>query len=120
MGRESEDAAAVSELIRQYIAAAAEAGRLDIPSWRQNRAADKVAAIYGELRHRGPDAQAALLTLLDHPDPGVRGWAASHALEFAPDRAVETLEAMQGAEFPHGLNAEMTLREWRAGRLRFH
>jgi hypothetical protein len=119
MGPESADDAAVSELIHEYAAAATEAGRLDIPSRQQNKAARRVSAIYGDLRERGRAAQGALLPLLDHPDPAVRLWAASHALEFAPDRAVATLKAMKGVEFPRGLSAEMTLREWRAGRLRF-
>lgn len=107
----------VIELVREYSRSAAEAGRLDIPSRRQNRAADRVAAVYRELRDR--DQREALLPLLGSDNPGVRGWAAAHALEFAPEKAISVLEASFADPFPHGFNAEMTLKEWRAGRLRF-
>ena len=46
----------------------------------------EIAAVYRELRRRGPDDQGALLELLQHDDAGVRLWAAAHALEFAPER----------------------------------
>lgn len=107
----------VTELVSEYARAAAKAGRLDSHSRRQNRAAHLVAAIYRELRDR--DQRAALLPLLESEDAGVRGWTAAHALEFAPDEATAVLEAAVSEPFPHGFNAEMVLKEWRAGRLRF-
>ena len=59
------------------------------------------------------------MPLLESDNPNVRGWAAAHALEFAPEKAVSVLEASLADPAPHGFNAKMTLIEWRAGRLRF-
>jgi hypothetical protein len=81
---------------------------------------DRIAAIYRELRRRGPEAQNQLLSLLDHADPGVRGWVGAHALEFAPhlgEPALMALVCVQDSLV--SFSAEMTLREWRAGRLEF-
>ncbi len=108
------------ELVTVYAAAAAIADRLDVPATRQNRAADCLAAVYRELRRRGPDAQAALLPLVTDPNPGVRLWAAVHALEFDPARGEPVVaEAARSDPSLRGFSAQITLREWKAGRLRF-
>jgi len=62
----------------------------------------------------------ALLPLLQHPDLGVRAWAAAHALEFAAAEGEPVLVAT--ADIPGSLvsfSAKMTLRQWREGTLRF-
>lgn len=84
-----------------------------------NKSADLVAAIYSELRRRGPEAQHQLVPLLADPELGVRLWAASHALEFAPAEGEAILTALSSEGRLVGLSAEMTLKEWREGRLRF-
>jgi hypothetical protein len=110
-----------AELVLDYADAAIDHGRsTTTDAERANASADTIATIYRELRRRGPESQAALLTLLDHLNPSVRSWAAAHALEFAPPRGEPVLEKL--ARGPHGvvrLDAEMTLQEWRKGRLRF-
>jgi hypothetical protein len=84
-----------------------------------NKAADLLAAIYSELRRRGEDAQRALLPFLGDDDPGVRGWSASHALEFAPAEGEPVLRAMISLGGVFGLDAKTTLDEWEKGRLQF-
>jgi len=84
-----------------------------------NKAADLIAAIYSELRRRGEDAQRALLPLLRDDNPNVRGWAASHALEFAPVEGEAVLRSMSTLGGLTGLSAKTTLSEWEKGRLRF-
>lgn len=85
-----------------------------------NPQADIIATIYRELRNRGGDAQNALLDLLDDEDAGVRGWAAAHALEIAPAKGIPVLEALAQSEpWPLNTNAEMTLKVWKKGELRF-
>jgi Domain of unknown function (DUF2019) len=83
-----------------------------------NRDADVVASVYRELRER--QRESVLLILLEDPDPSVRGWAGAHALEFAPTEGEPVMEALvTEGEGIEGFNAEITLEEWRAGRLRF-
>jgi hypothetical protein len=85
-----------------------------------NQAHETVASVYRELRRRGITAQRVLLPLLVHHEPGVRGWAASHALEFAATEGEAVLIAMSDVpKSKVSFSARMTLREWRAGRPRF-
>jgi HEAT repeat protein len=83
-----------------------------------NLAHDALAEAYRELRRRR--AQWVLLPLLEHPDLSVRVWAAAHALEFCPEQGEPVLK--RAAEIPRGLvsfSAQMTLRQWHDGKLRF-
>jgi hypothetical protein len=112
-------AESIERLVAIYEEAAAASEKLT-PSASQNAAADCVARVYDELRRRGPDAQRALLPFIAHARPGVRGWAAAHALEFETKVAEQRLKQIAATDpFPHGFNAKMVLQEWRAGRLRF-
>lgn len=79
----------------------------------------KIVAIWQELRSRGQEGQDALLSLMAHGNPHVRGWAASHVLEFCPERAEAELERLaSGKPGLARLDAEMTLSEWRKGTLK--
>lgn len=107
------------ELIDSYVLAASlhgsatEAGDSDTA----NRQYDVVAAVYDELRRRA--AEKALLPLLSHDNPNVRKWAGAHALEFAPTDGELALRTVAAGSGIAAFNAQMTLREWHAGRLRF-
>ncbi len=84
-----------------------------------NRQHGVIAAVYRELRRRGATAQRSLLGFLDDPDISVRCWAASHAMEFAPEEGRPVLEDLsEGSGIPR-LSAEMVLKEWQKGTLRF-
>jgi glycine/D-amino acid oxidase-like deaminating enzyme len=111
----------VDDLIAEYEIEASLHGDLfargDIAA--SNRAATEVASIYRELRRRGGDSRMALLPLLEAAHPQVRGWAAAHALEFAPEAGEAVLEALSSERWPVGFSAEMTLKVWRRGELRF-
>lgn len=78
-----------------------------------------MAAVCRELRARGRDAQASLLNLLKSNEIYVRLWAASHCLEFSPKDAEKVLEGLSGGTSVVAFDAEMTLNEWRKGRLKF-
>ena len=94
--------------------------RLANTSREANKAAAEIAGIYRELRQRGSTALERLLPLLQDQDASVRGWAAAHALQFAPQQAIAVLEELAAGPFgPLRASASMTLREWRAGRLQF-
>lgn len=111
----------VQEIVDVYVAAAAKHGRAtEAGDYKAaNEAHDVIAPGYRELRSRGVEAQRALLPLLEHPDPGVRGWAAAHGLEFAPNQAEPTLEDLADGGSIGGSSAKMTLEVWRKGDLKF-
>ena len=111
----------VQEIVDVYVAAAAKHGRATEAGdyTAANAAHDVIAPGYRELRSRGIEAQRALLPLLEHPDPGVSGWAAAHGLEFAPDQAEPALEAIVDLGGIGASSAKMTLGFWRKGDLKF-
>ena len=108
-------------LIETYRSAASAHGRASASgdSRGANRAHDVLASAYRTLRARGPDSQAKLLQLIRDPDVGVRTWVAAHALEFSAETGEPVLIDLAAQPGLVGFNAKMTLREWRAGRLRF-
>lgn len=62
--------------------------------------------------------QHAFLVLLDDVEPGVRLWAATHALELAPDKALRVYHALAaGPPSLARLHAETALELWAAGKL---
>ena len=72
----------------------------------------EIGAIFGELRSR--NAEALLLPLLDHENPGVRLAAASQCLPLAPERAIAVLEAIKAMRnHVEEKNAWGTLYSWR-------
>lgn len=84
-----------------------------------DRAHDIIATMYSQLRRQGHAGQAELVPLLAHENVGVRTWAASHALEFAPRLGEPVLESLAAEPGFAGFTAGMVLSEWRAGRLTF-
>jgi len=108
-------------LIETYRIAAAEHGRAtESGDYRVgNRAHDRLAKAYRILRGRGPESQAKVLPLLQDSDVGVQAWAAAHAMEFEPAAGEPVLSKLARQPGLISLGAKMTLREWRAGRLRF-
>lgn len=111
----------LDSIVQRYADAAAAHGKAsDLGDFKTgNQQHDIIAASYRELRRRGRDSQLALLPLLKHTDAHVRGWAAAHALEFAPAEGEATLKELCASGGMTGFNAEMTLEEWRKGGLEF-
>lgn len=109
------------DLVGMYLMAAQEDAKFftDFDHKAANAAQRRLAAAYRELRRRGVAAQQRLLTLLDHPEPGVRAWVAAHAMEFAPEQGEPVLRALEEAGGLIGFGAGETLKVWKAGKLRF-
>jgi hypothetical protein len=85
-----------------------------------NRAYLQVISIWEELMRRGPVGEQILINLAGHPMDEVAAWAAMFVLDIDSAQAVPVLARI--ASQPRGalsLYAEITLSEWRAGRLRF-
>jgi len=112
-------ALSTDEVVARYVEAASEhaSGTESGDVERTNSASDAAVAAHVELQRRG--AERVLLALLDHPEPGVRGWAGFHCLEFAPDQAEPVLEELAQQDGLVAFTAEMTLERWRKGELSF-
>ena len=83
-----------------------------------NAAYDAMIRSLAVLRESSDRGRSALTGLLEHEDPHVRCWAATHLLPLNAEIAIRELEALTSEAPFVGLNAEMVLREWRAGRLK--
>ena len=113
--------AAISELVKAYSEAAKIQGEAtESGDYKKgNKASSLLAAIYSEMRRRGIDAQSTLLSLLRNDDPGIRLWAASHAMDFSPNDGESVLRALIPVGKFLGLCAKITLEEWEKGKLSF-
>lgn len=62
--------------------------------------------------------RAVLHRLIEHEDDMVRCWAASHLMPLDEAAAVACLETLASESVePAGMDAQLVLNEWRAGRL---
>jgi hypothetical protein len=112
----------LDEIVSRYIEAAAAHGEATErgDSEAANKSADQVASAYKILREHGQKAQHKLLPLLNDPNMGVRLWAGSHALDFAPAEGERVLLSLQNQQSSLlGFSASMTLAQWRQGKLKF-
>ncbi|OUJ67710.1 hypothetical protein BXP70_28670 [Hymenobacter crusticola] len=73
---------------------------------------------YLALRTAGSEGLAHLLTLLADENTSVACWAATHLLPYYEQQAIETLNRIATHTDIVAFNAEMTLQEWRNGRLK--
>lgn len=108
----------VQELIRRYYAGAATNTDCNSTPDEANRAHDEMHDAYRLLRTTS-EGREAISALMDDGNPGVRLWAAAHSLFWKPDRARAVLKRLAAEGGLLGFTAEMTLREFDAGRLTF-
>ncbi len=84
-----------------------------------NKQYDLLVSLHKELKRRGGEGRAAILSLMRSADIGVRLWAATFALRFAPEQAALVLEEIaRGPRSTTRFTAEVTLEEWRKGNLK--
>ena len=83
-----------------------------------NASADTLVDCCAEILGDSGFGSSALMVLMRHKEPCVRIWAARDSLPFSENEAVEVLKALSGRSDLIGFDAEMVLREWKAGRLR--
>jgi hypothetical protein len=111
--------ASTEELVQEYEQAAVAYGQALAAADHHaaNRAHDRIASAYRELRSRA--AASHLLPLLRSENENVRSFVAAHALEFAPEQGEPVL--MGFASRPGRLRtpAEYALKAWREGTLKF-
>ena len=113
------EGASIEELVQEYEQAAVAYGQAlaAANSRAANRAHDRIADAYRELRRRA--AAAHLLPLLKREDETVRSCAAAHALEFAPAQGEPVLREFASRPGRHRTPAEYALKAWREGTLEF-
>ncbi|HTN14433.1 MAG TPA: hypothetical protein VL017_02045 [Devosia sp.] len=84
-----------------------------------NCAFKQIIAAYREIRTQADGGLGTFTRLLEDSDPSVAKWAASFLLHDAPAMARKRLEEIaQGDHRLISFSAEITLREWDAGRLK--
>lgn len=121
MTRKNDKGRSLDDLLVDFRAAAQQHG-IEVEQGdhrRANAAYERGLAIAKEIKARGADGEQALIELLNADSASVRGWAAFNLLASQPALAEAALERI--ASGPPGftrLSAEMTLEEWRAGRLK--
>ena len=85
---------------------------------RANAAYEAKEQALRQLRSSADRGRTVLTALLAHEDPGVRKSAATHLLPLDESRALETLADVSRLPDLVGFDAEMVIREWKAGRLK--
>lgn len=96
---------------------AAEGTSSSIPQ-EANESHDRMHGYYKTLR-KSDSGRRGISALMTDPSPHVRCWAAAHSLAWQPGIARAVLDALVNADGPCAFDAEITLREFREGRLTF-
>jgi hypothetical protein len=105
-----------TQLIKTYIAEAE--GTAATNAREANRAHARLHRVYKELI-ASAHGKTAISSLVTHENPKVRLWSAAHSLAWNEPAARATLEQLKHFDDLLGFEAEMTLREFDAGRLSF-
>jgi len=105
-------------LIEQFCEAASQhAASTESGDYKQgNKAHQRIVDALQQLDIQ--QATKLLRPLLQNPNVGTRLWAAAYLLRSNAFDAEASLEAIAAQADIHSFNAQMTLKEWRAGRLR--
>ncbi len=108
-----------SDLIQKYKKAAElhGEGTLEGNSNKTSSAHDILIAVYSELKNN--DSVKDLRVLIKDPNSSVRTWSAMHLLPFFEDESINVLDEVSKEKSLVGFSASMTLKEWRAGKLKF-
>ena len=85
---------------------------------KANAAYERQMCALARLRESPDQGRSSLTKLLEHDDPHVRCWAATHLLPLDEEETTRALEALASEPPFVGFNAKMVLREWKAGRLK--
>lgn len=109
-------AATEADLRAQYRALAVDWDAERDNSEEANRIFKDHHALYKRLRVTSAGRQA-ITDLLDDPVTPVRLLAATHSLQWEPERAQLVLQEIEQESSPYAIDAKWTLRSYRAGKL---
>jgi len=114
----------LKRLVERYIEIASLVGRIGVDDSRAgNRAHKRLTGVVRQLAAFGEDAKRVMMPLLDHENVDVRLYTAAQVLasrtaeEAEKRRAEEVCESARRLPGLAGFSAEMTLKEWRDGKL---
>lgn len=109
----------IGKLVNRYVSAAIAHG--DAIERGDYESANEQHDLLYEAYHALEDADKvseALSAHLNHENPFVRGWVATHMLKFDSERAVEVLRRLSAAGGLAGFDARIVLQEWEKGTLK--
>lgn len=105
--------------IAAYATAAREHGEAttagDAPA--ANRAYDRLERSWKCIQSSVDDWRALFFNLLEHNEPWVRLWAASHVIHSDPHRSLAVLRKLSREPGLLGFGAQMTIETWEKGQL---
>ena len=115
---ESYNSEPIADLVLSYEALSLEWDAAQSDAKKANKLFDRIHLIALVLRQT-EEGHLGLESLLKHENRGVRMKAAGEALAWDSEPAIAALEELSSPRGRHTLSAETTLREYRAGRMRF-
>lgn len=112
----------IEELIHQYAENAALHGKYTENgegSRKINIAHHNIVAAYKKIKEIDPDLRI-LLPLLNEDNSSIRVWSATHLLNSHESLALEVLEKESKGQGIISLEAEMVIKGWKSGNLKFN
>jgi hypothetical protein len=106
----------IDDLVRNFRLAALEKG--DEGGQDDDLLYQRLRTAFRQLRALGPAGAHAFRSLLKDPAPPVRGWVAAQLLGEGDLEALRVVEELAASAGIGGFNAQMVLKEHRAGRLK--
>jgi hypothetical protein len=107
----------ISEAVQQFRQAALRKGDCAVPASLDHALHSRMAEAWRELENHGEQGRRAFKALLADESPYVRSWVASQLLALGDESGIAVLRSDVAAGGVRGLDAEMVLEEWLAGRL---
>jgi hypothetical protein len=108
----------IAAAIEAFRAAALEKGDYAQPVSKDHRLHRRMGQALRFLQAAGDEGRVAIRCLLKDPSPHVHKWIAAELLAQGDGTVIPLLEKVASEGGLMGLEAEMVLREYRAGRLR--
>jgi hypothetical protein len=93
------------------------AGKRGFSARRQNQAHDDVISAAKRVIEQSDNYADFFESLLANNNSSVQVWASLHLLHFRPRPALKSLKRLASSDSHNSFSAQMTISEWRKGRL---
>ncbi|MBT3200824.1 MAG: hypothetical protein HN350_13015 [Phycisphaerales bacterium] len=109
------------KLIEEYVVAAEEYGRCiqDGNPKGADKCVDVIEGAFVDIKAIGKEGFDELSSLLELDDESVRLWASSHLLNYPEYNSLSVLEKIKNSTTILALTAEVTLDQWRNGKVNY-